>query len=83
MDVRCVRLEGRFFIAVIGEYPFLEGVHRTSVGLVDGGGRGFRAVILQLREVLRGVSPLIWRPLRVPSDTSIAQLHEIFQVAFG
>jgi hypothetical protein len=40
-------------------------------------------VILQLRAVLRGVSPLIWRRLLVPSDTSIAQLHEILQVAFG
>jgi hypothetical protein len=40
-------------------------------------------VILQLRAVLRGVSPLIWRRLLVPSDASIAQLHEILQVAFG
>src|SRR3984885_8040414 len=40
-------------------------------------------VILQLRAVLRGVSPLIWRRLLVPSDTSIAHLHEILQVAFG
>jgi hypothetical protein len=30
-------------------------------------------VILQLRAVLRGVSPLIWRRLLVPSDASIAQ----------
>jgi Plasmid pRiA4b ORF-3-like protein len=40
-------------------------------------------VILQLRAVLRGISPLIWRRLLVPSDTSIAQLHEVLQVAFG
>jgi hypothetical protein len=40
-------------------------------------------VILQLRAVLRGISPLIWRRLLVPSDTSIAQLHAILQVAFG
>lgn len=33
-------------------------------------------VILQLRAVLRGISPLIWRRLLVPSDTTIAQLHE-------
>ena len=40
-------------------------------------------VILQLRAVLRGISPLIWRRLLVPSDTTIAQLHGVLQVAFG
>src|ERR1700730_10914209 len=41
-------------------------------------------MILQLRAVLRGIIPLIWRRLLVPSDTSsIAQLHEVLQVAFG
>jgi hypothetical protein len=40
-------------------------------------------MILQLRAVLRGISPLIWRRLLIPSDTSIAQLHVVLQVAFG
>ena len=40
-------------------------------------------MILQLRAVLRGISPLIWRRLLVPSDTTIAQLHDVLQVAFG
>jgi hypothetical protein len=40
-------------------------------------------VILQLRAMLRGISPLIWRRLLVPSDTTIAQLHKVLQVAFG
>ena len=40
-------------------------------------------VILQLRAVLRGISPLIWLRLMVSSDTTIAQLHEVLQVAFG
>ena len=40
-------------------------------------------MILQLRVVLRGISPLIWRRLLAPSDTTIAQLHEVLQVAFG
>ena len=31
--------------------------------------------IYQLRAVLRGISPLIWRRLLVRSDTTIAQLH--------
>src|SRR5260370_8135242 len=39
--------------------------------------------IYQLRVVLRGVSPLIWRRLLVVSTTSIGELHEILQSAFG
>lgn len=39
--------------------------------------------VLQLRAVLRGISPLIWRRLLVHRDTSIAHLHHILQVAFG
>ncbi|MEJ8826887.1 plasmid pRiA4b ORF-3 family protein [Variovorax humicola] len=39
--------------------------------------------VLQLRVVLRSISPLIWRRLLVRSDTSIARLHQILQVAFG
>src|SRR5882757_9739102 len=39
--------------------------------------------IFQLRVVLRGISPLIWRRLLVRSDSTVAQLHEALQVAFG
>ena len=39
--------------------------------------------ILQLRAVLRGISPLIWRRLLVRGDTSVVRLHQILQVAFG
>jgi hypothetical protein len=39
--------------------------------------------IYQLRVVLRGVSPLIWRRLLVVSETSLGELHEILQSAFG
>jgi Plasmid pRiA4b ORF-3-like protein len=46
-------------------------------------GKALERVILQLRAVLRGISPLIWRRLLVPSDTSIAQLHDVLQVVFG
>jgi hypothetical protein len=38
--------------------------------------------IYQLRVVLCGVSPLVWRRLLVASDTSIAELHGILQTAF-
>src|SRR5258708_22229793 len=38
--------------------------------------------IYQLRVVLCGVSPLVWRRLLVISETSLAELHEILQTAF-
>lgn len=39
--------------------------------------------VYQLRVVLAGISPMVWRRLLVPAETSIAGLHEILQVAFG
>lgn len=39
--------------------------------------------VYQLRVVLRGVSPLIWRRLLVRADSTIADLHATLQVAFG
>ena len=39
--------------------------------------------IYQLRAVVHGVSPLIWRRLLVPAETSIADLHTVLQTAFG
>ena len=39
--------------------------------------------IYQLRLVLRHVTPLVWRRILVPSDTTIAHLHHIVQIAMG
>ena len=39
--------------------------------------------VYQLRVVVFGVSPLIWRRLLVPADTMIAGLHAVLQIAFG
>jgi Tc toxin complex TcA C-terminal TcB-binding domain/Plasmid pRiA4b ORF-3-like protein len=39
--------------------------------------------IYQLRIVLRGVSPLVWRRLLVSCHTSLAHLHDILQIAFA
>ena len=39
--------------------------------------------IYQLRVVLCGVSPLVWRRLLVSSETPLAELHEILQLAFA
>ncbi len=38
--------------------------------------------IYQLRIVLRGISPLIWRRLLVRSDTTLAQLRRMLQIIF-
>jgi len=39
--------------------------------------------IYQLRVVLRGISPLIWRRLLVRSDTTLAHLHTILQIVLA
>jgi hypothetical protein len=40
-------------------------------------------MVLQLRVVLRGISPLIWRRLLVRSDATVADLHATLQLALG
>jgi hypothetical protein len=39
--------------------------------------------VYQLRVTLRHISPLVWRRLQVTSETTIAQLHHILQIAMG
>ena len=39
--------------------------------------------VYQLRVVVHGISPLVWRRLLVPAETTIAELHTILQTAFG
>jgi Plasmid pRiA4b ORF-3-like protein len=41
------------------------------------------AQIYQLRAVIRGISPMIWRRLLVRADSTVAQLHEVLQITFG
>jgi hypothetical protein len=36
-----------------------------------------------IKIALRGISPMIWRRLRVQSNTSLADLHHIIQIAMG
>lgn len=40
------------------------------------------APIFQVKVGLRGAKPPIWRRLEIPADISLAQLHEVIQVAF-
>jgi Plasmid pRiA4b ORF-3-like protein len=39
--------------------------------------------IYQLRVILLGISPIIWRRLLVGDDSTIADLHNILQISFG
>ena len=39
--------------------------------------------VYELRVVLRGISPLIWRRVLVHSDTTLAYLHTILQILFA
>ena len=39
--------------------------------------------VVELRVVVRGVSPLIWRRLVVAESMSLAAFHEVLQVVFG
>jgi hypothetical protein len=41
------------------------------------------AVVYQLKIVLLGISPMIWRRIKISSDSSIADLHYIIQIAMG
>lgn len=41
------------------------------------------SVIYQLKVVLLGISPMIWRRLLVHSDSTIADLHYILQIVLG
>lgn len=41
------------------------------------------AQVYQLRIWIREISPQIWRRLLVRSDSTIAQLHDTLQIAFG
>ena len=42
-----------------------------------------RGAVYQIKVTLRGAKPLIWRRLRLPAATTLAQLHQVIQVAFG
>ena len=42
-----------------------------------------RFSICQLRAVLNGVSPLVWRRFLLSRETRLADLHEILQLAFS
>ncbi|MFT5549827.1 MAG: hypothetical protein ACI9CO_001757 [Candidatus Azotimanducaceae bacterium] len=39
--------------------------------------------IYSIKVAMRGISPMIWRRLRLPAQTSLADLHNIVQIAMG
>lgn len=40
-------------------------------------------MVHQLKVTLAGVTPMAWRRLQVRSATTLAELHEVLQVAMG
>ncbi|QMS92304.1 hypothetical protein HUN01_33710 [Nostoc edaphicum CCNP1411] len=40
-------------------------------------------VIYQLHIFILGISPMIWRRVKIRSDSTIADLHYIIQIAIG
>jgi len=42
-----------------------------------------KPLVYQLKVVLQGISPMIWRRMLVQSDSTIADLHYILQIAMG
>jgi Plasmid pRiA4b ORF-3-like protein len=36
-----------------------------------------------IKLALRGVSPMVWRRLQIPSNTSLAKLHHIIQIIYN
>ncbi|WDD36487.1 hypothetical protein PQG02_35645 (plasmid) [Nostoc sp. UHCC 0926] len=40
-------------------------------------------VIYQLHIFILGISPMIWRRIKIRSDSTIADLHYIIQIAMG
>jgi len=36
-----------------------------------------------IKVALRGVSPMVWRRLRIPGNTSLAMLHDLIQLVYG
>lgn len=41
------------------------------------------SVVYQLKVILRGISPQIWRRVLVPADLTLYGLHRVIQIAFG
>ena len=41
------------------------------------------APIYQIRVVLEGIHPAIWRQIEVPADITLPKLHRVLQVVMG
>ncbi len=50
-----------------------------TIGTAAQRGVPVTGTVYQLRVVLAGISPIVWRRLLVPAETSVADLHAIMQ----
>jgi len=75
--------------------PIADSAYRRALDALGGGRRrGTRsakprpaaardAAAYQVKIGIRGAKPPIWRRLRLPADTTLADLHHVIQAAFG
>ncbi len=57
-------------------------IRRARIG-EDGACPNPTRIVYQLRVVLREITPIIWRRLLVPAETTLAGLHDILQIVFA
>lgn len=56
---------------------------RRAKSQAEGATADSGAEILQFKIWLKGVSPMIWRRVQVPTSLTLHELHGVFQVAMG
>ena len=90
-DVAARQLHG----ALSTGLPIADSAYRRALQALGGGRRrGTRAAkprpsapgaaaTYQVKIGIRGAKPPIWRRLRLPADTTLANLHHVIQAAFG
>lgn len=92
-DVVARQLHG----ALSSGLPIADSAYRRALDALGGGGRRSArsakprprlsapgdAATYQVKIGIRGAKPPIWRSLRLPADTTLAELHHVIQAAFG
>lgn len=76
-----------FFTIVLGAFTFGERLHGKQLAGIALAIFGVLVLIEMkiyvIKIAVHGVSPMVWRRLRIAADTSLAALHFIFQIVQG